>query len=100
MHLKARNHKCTLCGNRFARRDTLRRHTEDGCPKRFELGVRDSASLTPSARPGWAPYPSPAFAGRQRSFSVGVPANSPMMLPPSSAASMYTPGSVPTPYQS
>lgn len=25
VHLKARNHRCTLCGNRFARRDTLRR---------------------------------------------------------------------------
>ena len=26
VHLKARNHQCSLCGNRFARRDTLRRH--------------------------------------------------------------------------
>ncbi len=25
VHLKARNHRCNLCGNRFARRDTLRR---------------------------------------------------------------------------
>ena len=25
VHLKARNHQCNLCGNRFARRDTLRR---------------------------------------------------------------------------
>lgn len=25
VHLKARNHRCALCGNRFARRDTLRR---------------------------------------------------------------------------
>lgn len=25
VHLKARNHQCDLCGNRFARRDTLRR---------------------------------------------------------------------------
>ena len=25
VHLKARNHRCGLCGNRFARRDTLRR---------------------------------------------------------------------------
>ena len=94
MHLKARNHKCTLCGNRFARRDTLRRHTEDGCPKRFELGVRDGAALSAStataARPGWA-YASPAFAGRQRSFSVGVPTStSPMMLPPASSG-MYPP---------
>ena len=26
VHLKARNHQCNLCGNRFARRDTLRRY--------------------------------------------------------------------------
>ena len=25
VHLKTKNHQCTLCGNRFARRDTLRR---------------------------------------------------------------------------
>lgn len=25
VHLKARNHRCNMCGNRFARRDTLRR---------------------------------------------------------------------------
>lgn len=27
IHLKARRHRCDLCGNRFARRDTLRRYT-------------------------------------------------------------------------
>ena len=29
VHLKARNHRCSLCGNRFARRDTLRRFVLD-----------------------------------------------------------------------
>ena len=39
VHLKGRFHRCNLCGNRFARRDTLRRHAEDECPKRFEFAM-------------------------------------------------------------
>ena len=39
VHLKARNHRCNHCDSRFARRDTLRRHTEGGCPKRFESAI-------------------------------------------------------------
>ncbi|MCJ1408164.1 hypothetical protein MMC19_002237 [Ptychographa xylographoides] len=105
VHLKARNHKCSLCGNRFARRDTLRRHTEDGCPKRFELGIREasayptpnpsasmsstsslnSASLNPSTR--WGSFSS--YPPRPRSYSVGVPMSSPM-APPGSATSTAT----------
>ncbi|KAI9798010.1 MAG: hypothetical protein M1835_005013 [Candelina submexicana] len=45
VHMRQRNYQCELCGNNFARKDTLRRHTEDGCPKRFEInsrGLRDS----------------------------------------------------------
>ncbi|MCJ1474733.1 hypothetical protein MMC13_003393 [Lambiella insularis] len=86
VHLKARNHKCNLCGNRFARRDTLRRHTEDGCPKRFELGIRD-ASVVPTSASRWSfsTFPPP----RARSYSVGMPQTSPM-APPGSATSNAT----------
>ncbi|MCJ1428235.1 hypothetical protein MMC29_006143 [Sticta canariensis] len=73
VHLKAKNHQCQLCGNRFARRDTLRRHTEDGCPKRFELGFREGTAVSP-ARWSLTNNPTP----RNRSFTIGVPQSSPM----------------------
>ncbi|TQS32546.1 hypothetical protein Golomagni_07135 [Golovinomyces magnicellulatus] len=37
VHIKERNHECTYCGRLFARKDTLRRHMDDGCPKRFDI---------------------------------------------------------------
>lgn len=39
VHMKERNHKCDYCGRLFARKDTLRRHMEDGCSKRFDIGT-------------------------------------------------------------
>jgi hypothetical protein len=41
VHMKERNHKCDFCSRLFARKDTLRRHMEDGCPKRFDIGTLD-----------------------------------------------------------
>ncbi|KAF5508958.1 Transcriptional regulator prz1 [Colletotrichum fructicola] len=41
VHMKERNHKCDYCGRLFARKDTLRRHMEDGCSKRFDVGTCD-----------------------------------------------------------
>lgn len=98
VHLKARNHKCALCGNKFARRDTLRRHTEDGCPKRFELGLRDAAVIAHqqqqqqlSAHSRWStasPIP-PQVYGQPRSKSfTGV-------LPHLSSSIPTTTGSYP-----
>ncbi|KAK4185194.1 hypothetical protein QBC35DRAFT_390015 [Podospora australis] len=37
-HMKERLHRCDYCARLFARKDTLRRHVEDGCSKRFDLG--------------------------------------------------------------
>lgn len=37
VHVKAKDFQCRACEARFARKDTLRRHEEDGCPKRNEL---------------------------------------------------------------
>ena len=116
VHLKARNHKCSLCGNRFARRDTLRRHTEDGCPKRFELGVRDATiqAITqqhqlpqqpqPQPQPQheqqrWASFSGPSYPAAYpipaRSMSVAVPHPSPMGQHPHATFSPY-----PTPHRS
>ncbi|KAL0940818.1 epithelial zinc-finger EZF protein [Colletotrichum truncatum] len=41
VHMKERNHKCDYCSRLFARKDTLRRHMEDGCSKRFDVGTCD-----------------------------------------------------------
>ncbi|ROW06458.1 hypothetical protein VMCG_04466 [Cytospora schulzeri] len=41
VHMKERNHKCDYCGRMFARKDTLRRHMDDGCSKRFDIGTLD-----------------------------------------------------------
>ncbi|KAI4142627.1 MAG: hypothetical protein L6R39_004867 [Caloplaca ligustica] len=72
VHLKARNHICPLCGHRFARRDTLRRHTEDGCPKRFEVDFREGSAMAPLR------WPTTDFPARDRSYSVGMPQPSAM----------------------
>ncbi|POR34013.1 Transcription factor Sp5 [Tolypocladium paradoxum] len=44
VHKKERNHRCNFCGRLFARKDTLRRHMEDGCSKRFDIGTLDLRS--------------------------------------------------------
>ncbi|KAL2170043.1 hypothetical protein VTG60DRAFT_5383 [Thermothelomyces hinnuleus] len=41
VHLRERTHKCDYCSRMFARKDTLRRHMEDGCSKRFDIGTMD-----------------------------------------------------------
>ncbi|KAK5121465.1 hypothetical protein LTR85_005298 [Meristemomyces frigidus] len=48
VHLKARNFPCPLCNSSFARKDTLRRHVDDGCPKRPEVKKRVSKVRRPS----------------------------------------------------
>ncbi|KAK4640255.1 hypothetical protein QC761_605390 [Podospora bellae-mahoneyi] len=51
VHMKERNHKCDYCSRMFARKDTLRRHMEDGCSKRFDIGTLDlrAESFDPSS---------------------------------------------------
>ena len=100
VHRKIRNHECDLCGSRFARRDTLRRsamthpfpstsadthprHTEDGCPKRFELGFREGA-----AAPGRWSF---NLSQRSRPFSLAVSQPSLVATPQTSQSTMYQP---------
>ena len=72
------------------------RHTEDGCPKRFELGLREAPSHLPTSSivrwnyhteppssqayaPTTAPLPTASAttsANRQRSYSLAVPSQS------------------------
>ncbi|EXK80864.1 hypothetical protein FOQG_14636 [Fusarium oxysporum f. sp. raphani 54005] len=49
VHMKKRNHKCDYCGRLFARKDSLKRHMEDGCSKRFDIGTFNLQDLELSA---------------------------------------------------
>ncbi|RPB07690.1 hypothetical protein P167DRAFT_495410 [Morchella conica CCBAS932] len=40
VHAKEKKFRCELCNNMFARKDTLRRHEDDGCPKRVDIASR------------------------------------------------------------
>ncbi|KAL9128288.1 MAG: hypothetical protein Q9217_003019 [Psora testacea] len=87
VHLKARNHRCDLCGHGFPRRDTLRRHREDGCPKRFELGFRsETAAAAAATTPAPARWSMTTTPPRNRSYSYGgglpLPHSSASMGPP------------------
>ncbi|KAF4120985.1 Zinc finger, C2H2 type [Geosmithia morbida] len=47
VHAKERAHRCDYCGRTFARKDTRRRHMEDGCPNRFDFTqLEATAGLT------------------------------------------------------
>ncbi|KAK4544971.1 hypothetical protein LTR36_003876 [Oleoguttula mirabilis] len=75
VHLKARNYACLLCDSAFARKDTLRRHVDDGCPKRPEVKKRVSKVRRPSN--------ANAGAGRQsfQHTKESTTAPSPLRLP-------------------
>ncbi|KAF8427500.1 hypothetical protein EV426DRAFT_699330 [Tirmania nivea] len=51
VHAKDKKFKCSMCNNRFARKDTLRRHEDDGCPKRIDIQSRHGKGPNPL---GWS----------------------------------------------
>ncbi|KAK3315208.1 hypothetical protein B0H66DRAFT_336627 [Apodospora peruviana] len=86
VHMKERNHKCDYCGRLFARKDTLRRHMEDGCSKRFDIGTLDLRSdayesMNPSARSMSGPM------GHLVTPQGGLP---PMAIPPLGSSSVLS----------
>ncbi|EME78249.1 uncharacterized protein MYCFIDRAFT_51582 [Pseudocercospora fijiensis CIRAD86] len=59
VHLKTRNFHCPLCFSAFARKDTLRRHVDDGCPRREQVrkrGDRFSPSTSSAAPHDTSPH--------------------------------------------
>ncbi|KAK0626135.1 hypothetical protein B0T14DRAFT_94327 [Immersiella caudata] len=85
VHMRERNHKCDYCSRLFARKDTLRRHMEDGCSKRFDLGTLDlrtegytmgSSSARPMDHQAYGPP------------SGGLP---PMAIPPLGSSGLLAP---------
>ncbi|KAI1388408.1 uncharacterized protein F4822DRAFT_245614 [Hypoxylon trugodes] len=74
VHMKEKNHRCDYCGRMFARKDTLRRHMEDGCSKRFDLGTLDLRAE------GYNAYPAPTRTlGSTPGHLVAPPAQLPPM---------------------
>ncbi|KAH8728727.1 hypothetical protein GQ44DRAFT_575088, partial [Phaeosphaeriaceae sp. PMI808] len=45
VHQKSKPFKCSRCPNAFSRKDTLRRHEEDGCQRRNQVPVTDPRML-------------------------------------------------------
>ncbi|RMZ72638.1 epithelial zinc-finger ezf [Pyrenophora seminiperda CCB06] len=41
VHQKVKPYRCTRCSSAFPRKDTLRRHEEDGCPRRNQVMTGD-----------------------------------------------------------
>lgn len=90
VHVKARNHRCKACDASFARKDTLRRHTEDGCPKRFEVmgkqAQREASGRRGSALPmshhGLPPHHQ-AHSQHMSSLGHSTPYFQPEAFPPS-----------------
>lgn len=81
----------TLCGGRRQVRERrvpyaklFSRHTEDGCPKRFELGFREGSAVSPAR---WSLASN--FTPRNRAYTVGgMPQSSP--IPPTTCIPVYS----------
>ncbi|KAF2855842.1 hypothetical protein T440DRAFT_385353 [Plenodomus tracheiphilus IPT5] len=46
LHQQVKNFRCSRCPSAFARKDTLRRHEDDGCPRRNQVPVPDHHMLS------------------------------------------------------
>ncbi|CAO2654885.1 Nn.00g116180.m01.CDS01 [Neocucurbitaria sp. VM-36] len=46
VHQRAKPFKCAKCPSAFSRKDTLRRHEEDGCPRRNQIPVTNAHMLS------------------------------------------------------
>lgn len=108
VHTKERNHKCDYCGRLFARKDTLRRfvyprqsspqhvkgridtnqplfrHMEDGCSKRFEVGMLEAPTE------GYTPLDPAKIHGAKgpEMTSIGTPLHPGMAVNPATTLDM------------
>ncbi|KAH7068882.1 hypothetical protein BKA63DRAFT_97177 [Paraphoma chrysanthemicola] len=55
VHQKSKPFKCARCPSVFSRKDTLRRHEEDGCQRRNQLPVSDPRMLQQLRNDGYVP---------------------------------------------
>ncbi|KAH7394980.1 hypothetical protein DE146DRAFT_66696 [Phaeosphaeria sp. MPI-PUGE-AT-0046c] len=55
VHQRIKPFKCSRCPNVFSRKDTLRRHEEDGCNRRNQVPVTDARMLTQLRHEGYTP---------------------------------------------
>lgn len=54
VHQKAKAWKCARCPQAFSRKDTLRRHEEDGCRGRYQVPMTDARMLQHLRHDGYA----------------------------------------------
>lgn len=47
VHARDKRFCCPLCHSKFARKDTLRRHEDDGCPQRLDIAPRQTRAGRP-----------------------------------------------------
>lgn len=53
VHQRAKPFKCARCPSAFSRKDTLRRHEDDGCPRRNQIPVTDPHMLSQLRNDGY-----------------------------------------------
>ncbi|KAF2396721.1 hypothetical protein EJ06DRAFT_559831 [Trichodelitschia bisporula] len=80
-HLKKRPHACGYCKSTFARKDTLRRHVEDGCTKRRSQKARSVSHSGPKANPTLRAKPLPTDMQPQQQTGPNPHANHQLLLP-------------------
>ncbi|KAH7021064.1 uncharacterized protein B0I36DRAFT_367509 [Microdochium trichocladiopsis] len=87
VHTKERSHKCDFCHRMFARKDTLRRHMDDGCSRRFDIETVDMG------RGSHTDYEAAGKAGAQAVETLHVPGlhhySSQMSMPPASGSNKF-----------
>ncbi|KAF3936223.1 hypothetical protein ABW19_dt0204959 [Dactylella cylindrospora] len=69
VHSKKKEFKCNLCNSMFARKDTLRRHEDDGCSKRPGFPKSKQKKRRSPKIPNREPNPTPIKVSSSRSSS-------------------------------
>ncbi|WYZ37416.1 hypothetical protein EsH8_II_000922 [Colletotrichum jinshuiense] len=90
VHVKEKTHRCDYCSRLFARKDTLRRHMEDGCSKRFDVGTCD---LRVEGYEGGLGSANRNMGGPMHPMGSGSGPLPPITMPMSSGSSLLHPGS-------
>ncbi|KAF3908135.1 hypothetical protein ABW21_db0209537 [Orbilia brochopaga] len=69
VHCKKKEFRCRLCDSMFARKDTLRRHEDDGCSKRIDFPKTKPKKRRSPVIPNREPNPGPIKISTPRSSS-------------------------------
>ncbi|KAK6352757.1 hypothetical protein TWF696_004759 [Orbilia brochopaga] len=74
VHCKKKEFRCRLCNSMFARKDTLRRHEDDGCSKRIDFPKtkpkKRRSPVIPNREPNPGPFKISPSRGSSRKSSI------------------------------